>query len=130
MYDKWLEYPCRLEQVDWQRSYGSVIFLIGAEDFRIAVKRRWDFADFITTLRMAEPLRVHSLTIVATENWNPPGFNETDLVKALFGGAFQFLGEIRFRGFTPDERERLCQLVHSLRIPTLRVERKKKKIQG
>ncbi|EAU32403.1 predicted protein [Aspergillus terreus NIH2624] len=129
-YDKWLEYPCRLEQLSWNRSYGSVTFLIGAADFKIALKRRWDFAEFITTLRMAEPLRIHALTIVATENWNLPGFNERDLVKALFGGAFEFLGEVKFRGFTPDERDRLGQLVHSLRISTLKVGRKKKKIQG
>ncbi|THC92003.1 hypothetical protein EYZ11_008533 [Aspergillus tanneri] len=111
-------------------SFESVVFLLGASDFRVAVQRRWAFSEFITTLRMGEPLKIYSLTIVVTENWKMPGFNETDLVKALLSGAIDFLGKLRFRGFTEEERKCLCQLVHSLKIQTLRIERQKKKIQG
>ncbi|KAB8216714.1 hypothetical protein BDV33DRAFT_178388 [Aspergillus novoparasiticus] len=125
-----LEYPCRNEHLNWSRPLGSVVFLIGAESPRVALHRRWAFSEFITALKAAEPLHIFSLTVVVTENWNLPGFNEKDLVNALFSGAFKFLGKISFRGFTEEERNRLCHLVHALRDPPLKIERNKTKIQG
>lgn len=76
---------------------------------------------------MGEPLRVYSLTVVVTDNWNIPGFDEKDLVKALFSGAFKILGQLQFKGFNAEERHMLCQLVHGLRIHTMRIERPKKR---
>ncbi|KAH8431324.1 uncharacterized protein LDX57_008985 [Aspergillus melleus] len=113
---KYLEYPCRTLPSMWKRSYGSIFLLLGSEDFNIALHRRWAFSEFITTLRMGEPMRVYSLTVVANENWKIPGFDEKDLIKALFSGAFEFLGQLRFRGFNEEERSMLCRLVHGLRI--------------
>ncbi|KAF9892546.1 hypothetical protein FE257_001655 [Aspergillus nanangensis] len=114
----------------WRRSYGSVMFLIGATNFDIALQRRWEFSEFITTLRMAEPLEIYSLTVVATDNWKLPGFNELDLVNALFSGAIKYLRTLVLKGFTAEERDRLCELAHARGIPTLRIMRNKKKIQG
>lgn len=96
----------------------------------MALHRRWAFSEFITALKAAEPLHIFSLTVVVTENWNLPGFNEKDLVNTLFSGAFKFLGKLSFRGFTEEERNRLCHLVHALRDPPLKIERSKTKIQG
>lgn len=127
---KYLEYPCRTIPSVWKRSFRTIVFLLGSEDFKTALQRRWAFSEFITTLRMKEPLEVYSLTVVVTENWNIPGFNESDLVKALFSGAFEILGQLRFRGFTEEERNRICQLVHGLRIHTVRIERPKTRYQG
>ncbi|KAE8372878.1 hypothetical protein BDV26DRAFT_273239 [Aspergillus bertholletiae] len=125
-----LEFPCHNEYLNWDRSLRSVVFLIGAENPRVALHRRWAFSEFITALKADEPLRIFSLSVVVTENWNLPGFNEKDLVKALFSGAFKFLGRLNFRGFTEEERNRLCHLVHALRDPPLKIERNKTKIQG
>ncbi|KAI9036667.1 uncharacterized protein KD926_001562 [Aspergillus affinis] len=127
---KYLEYPCRTPPSMWKRSYESIFLLLGSEDFRVALQRRWAFSEFITTLRMREPLKVYSLTVVVNDNWKLRGFDEKDLVKALFSGAFEFLGQLRFRGFNEEERNTLCQLVHGLRIHTVRIERPKKKYQG
>ncbi|KAK1149863.1 hypothetical protein N8T08_003419 [Aspergillus melleus] len=126
---KYLEYPCRTLPSAWKRSYGSMFLLLGSEDFNVALQRRWAFSEFITTLRMGEPLKAYSLTVVANENWKIPGFDEKDLIKALFSGAFEFLGQLRFRGFNEEERNMLCRLVHGLRI-NVRIERPKKKYQG
>ncbi|KAB8075469.1 hypothetical protein BDV29DRAFT_172022 [Aspergillus leporis] len=129
-YDPHLENPCRNRELNWSRPLGAVVFLIGAENPKWALHRRRAFSEFITSLQMTEPLRIYSLTVITTENWNLPGFDEKNLVEALFNGAFKFLGRLKFRGFTENERSRLSQLVHGRRIPTLKIERNKTKIQG
>lgn len=99
------------------------MFLIGASEPLLAVQRRWAFAEFITTLRMGEPLRVHELSVVVYNQWKIPGFDEGDLVRALFSGGIEFLGRLIFRGLAGDETERLTQLIFALRIPNLTIER-------
>ncbi|KAE8349322.1 hypothetical protein BDV28DRAFT_141484 [Aspergillus coremiiformis] len=129
-YDVNLEYPCRTGYLNWQKSLGSVVFLIGAENPTVALHRRRGFLEFITALKAAEPLRIHSLSVIVTDNWNLPGFNEKDLVNALFSGAFKFFGRLKFRGFTSKERVRLCDLVDAIKSPPLKIERPKTKIKG
>jgi hypothetical protein len=107
----------------WRRSFKKIVFLIGASEPLLAVQRRWAFAEFITTLRMSEPLRVHELSVVVYNQWKIPGFDEGDLVRALFSGGIEFFGRLIFRGLAEDETERLTQLIFALRIPNLTIER-------
>ncbi|XHF96818.1 hypothetical protein AWENTII_000435 [Aspergillus wentii] len=113
-YQKWLEYPCVVRELSWKRSIHSVVFLIGALDFMMALKRRWAFSEFITTLRMGDHMRIYSLTVVAAQNWKMPGFDENDLVQALFSGAIMYLGKLTFRGFSNKERDRLWAWIFTL----------------
>ncbi|KAF4267437.1 hypothetical protein KXV70_006665 [Aspergillus fumigatus] len=123
VFQQWLEYPCRNKEIVWRRSFKKIVFLIGASEPLLAVQRRWAFAEFITTLRMGEPLRVHELSVVVYNQWKIPGFDEGDLVRALFSGGIEFLGRLIFRGLAGDETERLTQLIFALRIPNLTIER-------
>ncbi|GFF24773.1 hypothetical protein IFM61606_09243 [Aspergillus udagawae] len=123
VFQQWLEYPCRNKEIVWRRSFKKIVFLIGASEPLLAVQRRWAFAEFITTLRMSEPLRVHELSVVVYNQWKIPGFDEGDLVRALFSGGIEFLGRLIFRGLAEDETERLTQLIFALRIPNLTIER-------
>ncbi|KAG2026002.1 hypothetical protein GB937_002145 [Aspergillus fischeri] len=123
VFQQWLEYPCRNKEIVWRRSFKKIVFLIGASEPLLAVQRRWAFAEFITTLRMSEPLRIHELSVVVYNQWKIPGFDEGDLVRALFSGGIEFLGRLIFRGLAEDETERLTQLIFALRIPNLTIER-------
>ncbi|RLM01507.1 hypothetical protein CFD26_105921 [Aspergillus turcosus] len=123
VFQQWLEYPCRNKEIVWRRSFKKIVFLIGASEPLLAVQRRWAFAEFITTLRMSEPLRVHELSVVVYNQWKIPGFDEGDLVRALFSGGIEFLGRLIFRGLAEDETERLTQLIFALKIPNLGIER-------
>ncbi|RHZ58740.1 uncharacterized protein CDV56_107962 [Aspergillus thermomutatus] len=129
VFQQWLEYPCRNREIVWRRSFKSIVFLIGASEPLLAVQRRWAFAEFITTLRMREPLRVHELSVVVYNQWKIPGFDEGDLVRALFSGGIEFLGRLIFRGLAEDETTRLTQLIFALRIPNLTIERARTRAQ-
>ncbi|KAL2815954.1 hypothetical protein BJX63DRAFT_388933 [Aspergillus granulosus] len=125
---KWTKHSCRIHKAGWYRPLGSMLFLLGAADLKIALQRRWLFEEFITVLAKDEPLHIYTLTIVVTENWKTADFDERQLVKALFSGAFEFLGKLNFRGFTEQERDLLCDLIHERRLPNAKVEREKKRI--
>ncbi|KAL2855449.1 hypothetical protein BJY01DRAFT_204151 [Aspergillus pseudoustus] len=127
---KWIKHSCRIHKAGWYRPLGSMLLLLGAADLKVALQRRWSFEEFITVLAKDDPLHVYTLTVVVTENWKTPDFDEGQLVKALFGGAFEFLGKLNFRGFTEEERDLLCKLIHERNLPNVKVEREKKKIQG
>ncbi|KAL2828232.1 hypothetical protein BDW59DRAFT_143393 [Aspergillus cavernicola] len=127
---KWVKHPCRTHKLGWHRSLGSVLLLLGSADMKTALQRRLSFTEFIAALAKNEPVHIYTLTIVVTDNWNSPEFDERHLVKALFGGAFEILGKLNFRGFTEEERNRLHKLVEGLKLPNLKVEREKQKIQG
>ncbi|KAL4948401.1 hypothetical protein BDW69DRAFT_176517 [Aspergillus filifer] len=121
---------CRSHKIGWHRPHGSVLFLLGSTNIKTALQRRWSFMHFIASLSKIGPIHVYNLTVVVNDNWNVAGFNETALTKALFSGAFEFLGKLNFRGFTEQERNHLMKLIHGLELPGVKFERKKKKIQG
>lgn len=127
---KWTGMPCRSHKIGWHRPLGSVLLLLGSPDLKTASQRRWSFKRFIIALKKKGPVQVHSLTIVVNNNWKMAGFDERILVLALFSGAFEFLGRLNLRGFTECERERLWKLILDLKLPNLKLERGKKKIQG
>ncbi|KAL4918055.1 hypothetical protein BDW62DRAFT_182263 [Aspergillus aurantiobrunneus] len=127
---KWIKYPCRSHKIGWNRALGSVMFLLGSPDMKTALQRRWSFMEFIAALTKDGPIHIYTLTIVVNDNWTAGGFDEALLVKALFSGAFEFLGRLKLCGFTDEERDRLEKLIHGLKLPNLKLERQKKKIQG
>ncbi|GKZ97050.1 hypothetical protein AnigIFM59636_011800 [Aspergillus niger] len=75
-------------------------------------------------LEMEGPLRVHDLTVAVTENWKIPGFDENDLIQALFSGAFEVLGRLIFVGFTRMERKRLTNLILARQDPCVQLMRR------
>ncbi|GAT30670.1 similar to An15g01150 [Aspergillus luchuensis] len=112
-------------ECDEEREFGSLVLSLGDKIHETAVRRRWGFALFITTLRMEGPLRVHDLTVAVTENWKIPGFDENDLVQALFSGAFTVLGRLKFVGFTRMERRRLTNLILARQDPCVQLMRRR-----
>ncbi|GAQ41022.1 uncharacterized protein AtWU_02002 [Aspergillus tubingensis] len=112
-------------ECDKERTFGSLVLSLGDKNHETAVRRRWGFALFITTLRMEGPLRVHDLTVAVTENWKIPGFDEKDLVQALFSGAFTVLGRLIFVGFTRMERRRLTNLILARQDPCVQLMRRR-----
>ncbi|KAL4872053.1 hypothetical protein BDV12DRAFT_162943 [Aspergillus spectabilis] len=127
---KWIKQPCFSHKIGWHRPLGSVLMLLGSSDLKTALQRRWSFIDFITALTKDGPIHVYNLTIVVADNWKVDEFDERQLIKVLFSGAFEFLGRLNFRGFTEEERDRLCKLLYNLKLPNLKLEREKKKIHG
>ncbi|PYI10787.1 hypothetical protein BO78DRAFT_414422 [Aspergillus sclerotiicarbonarius CBS 121057] len=121
---KWFGLFCRNHQLDNQRPFGSIVLSLGDRNHELAVQRRWSFSVFITTLRMDKPLRIHDLTIAATDNWKMPGFDETHLIQDLFSGAFEILGRMMFKGFTRMERQRLIKLIIAKKDPRVQVMRR------
>ncbi|KAL2871323.1 uncharacterized protein BJX67DRAFT_341983 [Aspergillus lucknowensis] len=126
----WVRHPCRSHRIAWYRPLGSILLLLGAADLKTALQRRWSFMEFIDALARDEPIHVYNLTIVVTDHWKGADFGERHLIKALFSGAFEFLGKLNFRGFTEQERDLLRKLIHGLKLPNLKIERDKQKIQG
>lgn len=126
----WVTYSCRSHRIGWHRRFGSIMLLLGSTDLRMALQRRWSFMEFISALKHDGPIHVYNLTIVASNNWRAANFDEGVLVKALFGGAFEFLGKLNFRGFTEEERGRLARLIVGLKLPDVKFDKQKKKIQG
>ncbi|KAL2844651.1 hypothetical protein BJX68DRAFT_269543 [Aspergillus pseudodeflectus] len=122
----WIKRACRIHKAGWYRPLGSVLFFLGATDLKIALQRRWSFEEFITILTNNEPLHIYKLSIVVTENWKLNGFDERQLIKCLFSGAFEFLGVLNFRGFTADERDVIEKLLHERKLPNARIEREKR----
>ncbi|PYH66152.1 uncharacterized protein BO88DRAFT_469683, partial [Aspergillus vadensis CBS 113365] len=112
-------------ECDKERTFGSLVLSLGDKNHETAVRRRWGFALFITTLRMEGPLRVYDLTVAVTENWKIPGFDENDLVQALFSGAFTVLGRLIFVGFTRMERRRLTNLILARQDPCVQLMRRR-----
>ncbi|RAL02740.1 uncharacterized protein BO80DRAFT_453936 [Aspergillus ibericus CBS 121593] len=126
---KWLGSVCCNYLLDKQRPFGTIVLSLGDRNHELAVQRRWSFSVFITTLRMDKPLRVHDLTIVATDNWKMPGFAETHLIQDLFSGAFEILGRLIFKGFTKMERKRLVRLIFAKRDPRVQVMRRSDEVE-
>ncbi|KAL5339682.1 hypothetical protein BJX70DRAFT_362871 [Aspergillus crustosus] len=119
--------PCFSHKLGWHRPLGSVLILLGSTDFKTALLRRWSFMEFIKALARDGPIHIYNLTIVATDNWRVDDFDEKQLIKALFSGAFGFLGKLNFKGFTEEERNRLWKLLHNPNLPHLKLDREKKK---
>ncbi|PWY80965.1 hypothetical protein BO94DRAFT_558353 [Aspergillus sclerotioniger CBS 115572] len=126
---KWLGSVCYNNKLDIRRAFGSIVLSLGDRSHELAVHRRWNFSIFITTLRMDVPLRVHDLTIIATDNWKMPGFDETHLTQDLFSGAFEILGRMMFKGFTRMERKRLVTLILAKRDPRAQVMRRSDEVE-
>lgn len=126
----WVTYSCRSHRIGWHRRFGSIMLLLGSTDLRTALQRRWSFMEFISALKYDGPIHVYNLTIVASNNWRATNFDEGVLIKALFGGAFEFLGKLNFRGFTEDERDSLAKLILGLKLPNIKFDRQKKTIEG
>ncbi|KAL4927450.1 uncharacterized protein BDV17DRAFT_266283 [Aspergillus undulatus] len=122
--------PCHSHKIGWHRPLGSVLLLLGSTDMKTALQRRWSFMQFLASLSKHGPIHVYNLTVVANDNWNVAGFDEGVLVKALFSGTLEFLGKLNLRGFNEQERNRLVRLIHDLKLPGLKLERQKRKIQG
>ncbi|OJJ69142.1 hypothetical protein ASPBRDRAFT_131865 [Aspergillus brasiliensis CBS 101740] len=112
-------------ECDKERTFGSLVLSLGDKNHEAAVRRRWGFSLFITTLKMEEPLRVHDLTVAVTDYWKIPGFDENDLVQALFSGAFKVLGRLIFVGFTRMERKRLINLILARQDPCVQLMRRR-----
>ncbi|KAI2818398.1 hypothetical protein CBS63078_1021 [Aspergillus niger] len=111
-------------ECDKERTFGSLVLSLGDKNHEAAVRCRWGFSLFITTLRMEGPLRVHDLTVAVTENWKIPRFDENDLIQALFSGAFEVLGRLIFVGFTRMERKRLTNLILARQDPCVQLMRR------
>ncbi|KAL2785475.1 hypothetical protein BJX66DRAFT_329269 [Aspergillus keveii] len=126
----WIKHACRIHRAGWYRPLGSVLFFLGATDLKIALQRRWSFEEFITILTKNEPLHIYKLSIVVTDNWKVNGFDERQLIKCLFSGAFELLGALNFRGFTAEERDLIEKLIHERKLPNVRIEREKRDIRA
>ncbi|GKZ68423.1 hypothetical protein AnigIFM50267_003103 [Aspergillus niger] len=116
-------------ECDKERTFGSLVLSLGDKNHEAAVRCRWGFSLFITTLRMEGPLRVHDLTVAVTENWKIPGFDENDLIQALFSGAFEVLGRLIFVGFTRMERKRLTNLILARQDPCVQLMRRRSDVE-
>lgn len=106
-----IKLPCMFDTIAQNGVFESVVFHLGGKDHDHAVKRRWEFAVFITALQSNDkiPVKIRTLTIVGGKNWKFPGFDERDIVLSLFRGVFAFAEKIKFQDFNSDERALLNQ---------------------
>lgn len=109
--NRWHKFPCTFDTIAHNGIFESVVFFLGGKDLDHAVRRRWEFAVFISALHSYDdiPVKIRTLTIVGGDNWKFPGFDERDIVLSLFKGVFAFVEKIKFDGFSLNERALLNQ---------------------
>lgn len=114
-FHKHLQYPCRTDEIEYEKKYQSITLELGSSDKLVALHRRWSFTNFMLTLKYTKgPLTVYSLTIVAGPNWKIPGFDEKDLVCTIFNGGLEILGDITLKGFNKEELGEIFRIAYGM----------------
>lgn len=116
----WTKLPCpfptAFPTLSQNGIFESVSFCLGSEDLDRAVRRRRDFAAFITALSCSKSFKIRDLSIIAKKNWKIDGFDEREIVLSLFKDAFTILGRIKFQGFNEEESALLNQQLYETSI--------------
>lgn len=120
----WTKLPCpfptAFPTLSQNGVFESVAFCLGSEDLDRAVRRRRDFAAFITALSCRRTaFKIRDLKIIAKKNWKVDGLDERGIVQSLFKGTFAIVGEIKFQGFNDEEVALLKQQLQEASILSL-----------